>query len=101
MHLILSQIFHLISILIFLISLILPSCLTPFNIIWSKIGLLLNTITKPIILGLIFFVIITPLSIILRIFGRDQMGLKELKKNSYWIERKNTKFDVENFKNQF
>ena len=90
-----------IAILILIISLTVPIFLSPFNIIWSKIGLLINLITRPIILGLIFFILITPLSIVLRIFGRDQMNLKKLEKNSYWIDRKISKFDIENFKNQF
>jgi len=97
----LSLIFLSFSIIILIISLTVPIVLRPFNIVWSKLGLIINTITRPIILGFIFFILITPLSLVLRIFGRDQMNLKKIKKNSYWIERKISKFDIENFKNQF
>ena len=62
--------------------------LSPLNNLWIKLGELLGSIVAPIIMALVYFLILTPISLLVRIFGKDLLGLKFLKKqNSYWIKR--------------
>lgn len=77
-----------------------PNSLTRLNKLWMEIGLILGRIISPITLGLIFFGIFTPVSIILKIIGRDELRLKLVQKQSHWITKKNTTFS-ENFNHQF
>jgi len=73
--------------------------LTPFNKIWMKFGLLLGSVISPIVMGVIFFGIITPTGFILRIFKKDILMLKIKPNNStYWIDKDNSNNDM---KNQF
>ncbi len=93
------QVWFLIISLIFLILGLLNSkILTPFNIIWIKFGLLLGRIASPIVMGFIYFFVVTPTGVIMKIFGKDLLGLKQSKKDSYWIERKKSSSSM---KNQF
>ena len=63
--------------------------LTPLNKTWIKFGEILGLIIAPIVMGLVYFVILTPVSLIVRLFGKDLLGLKFLKENeTYWIKRK-------------
>jgi len=61
--------------------------LKPLNSAWIKLGEILGKIIAPIIMAVIFFFILTPLSFIIRIFGKDPLKLKISKDNSYWIKR--------------
>ena len=61
--------------------------LKPLNSTWIKLGEILGKIIAPIIMAVIFFFILTPLSFIIRIFGKDPLKLKISKDNSYWIKR--------------
>ena len=72
--------------------------LTPFNKIWFKFGILLGNLISPIILGIIFFLIITPTSLIMKILGKNLLNLKKNNKSSYWVERPKIKSKM---KNQF
>ena len=72
--------------------------LTPFNKIWFKFGVLLGNLISPIILGIIFFLIITPTSLIMKILGKNLLNLKKNNKSSYWVERPKIKGKM---KNQF
>ena len=63
--------------------------LSPLNKTWIKFGEILGTLIAPIIMGLVYFVVLTPISLIVRISGKDLIGLKFLKKqDTYWIKRK-------------
>ena len=63
--------------------------LTPLNKTWIKFGEILGLIIAPIVMGLVYFFILTPVSLIVRLFGKDLLGLKFLKENkTYWIKRK-------------
>tara|TARA_X000000950_G_scaffold280020_1_gene373799 strand:- start:597 stop:977 length:381 start_codon:yes stop_codon:yes gene_type:complete len=63
--------------------------LSPLNKSWIKLGEILSIIIAPIVMALVYFVILTPVSIIVRIFGKDLLGVKFNKTiNSYWIKRK-------------
>ena len=78
-----------------------PSSLNVLNKLWFKLGMLIGRFLNPIVLGLIFYVIITPIALITRLFGRDVMRIKKRPVSSYWINRVPTDPDSESFKNQF
>ena len=61
--------------------------LTPFNKAWIKLGELLGKIIAPIIMGAIYFSILTPISLLVRLFGKDLLNLKRNKDQTYWIKR--------------
>ena len=61
--------------------------LSPFNNLWVKFGEFLGRIIAPIVMALVYFFILTPISLLVRVFGKDLLGLKFSKKNSYWINR--------------
>ena len=84
-----------------LISLLKPEFFLPLNKGWFFLGQLLGSIVSPIILGIIFFMIITPTGVIGRILGRDELRLKRKNVASYWIDRKSTERTSESFNNQY
>ncbi len=85
--------------LIFLILGVLNSkILSPLNKLWFKFGIFLGSIVSPIVMGFIFFLVVTPISLIMKIAGKDILNLKKNKKNSYWIENKDK---LTRMKNQF
>ena len=85
--------------LIFLVlGLINSKILTPLNQLWFKFGLLLGRIVSPLIMGVIFFFVVTPIGFIMRILGKDLLKLKFNKDKSYWIKKDGTKSKM---KNQF
>ena len=61
--------------------------LTPLNKTWVKFGELLGRIIAPLVMALVYFIILTPISLLLRVFGKDLLNLKYSKENSYWIKR--------------
>ena len=70
------------------VSLWVPRILRPLNRIWLKIGLLLNKVVSPIVLGIVFFGVLTPLGAVLRMRGKDPLRLRfEKDAPSYWIMR--------------
>jgi hypothetical protein len=75
--------------------------LLPLNKLWMKFGLLLGKIISPIVLGLIYFGIFTPISVISRVFGRDELLLRQRNGNSFWVRRDNGGEIHKSFKNQF
>ena len=78
-----------ISLIFFIITFLKPEILKPLNSIWIKFGEILGKVVAPIVMGIVFFVVLTPISLIVRAFGKDLLGLKITdKKNSYWIRRK-------------
>ena len=72
--------------------------LTPLNILWFKFGMLLGRFVSPIVMGLVFFLVVTPTGIIMRLFKKDLLKLKKNNSNTYWINRSESKSDM---KNQF
>ena len=85
--------------LFFLVTGLLNSkILTPLNKIWFKFGLFLGKIISPIIMGIIFFLVVTPIGLIMRLLGKDVLNLKYNKNKSYWIEKNEPKSKM---KNQF
>lgn len=75
------------SLIFFLISLIKPCLLRILNNLWIKLGISLGSVIAPIIMFLIFFFILTPISIFLRILGKDLLNIKYSNNNSYWRNR--------------
>ena len=82
------RIWSLIVSLIFLILGILNSnLLKPFNKIWFKFGIFLGKIVSPIIMGLVYFLVVTPTGFIMRFLGKDLLKLKKNKNNTYWLAK--------------
>lgn len=75
--------------------------LTPLNKAWFMLGLALGKVVSPVVLGIIFFGLITPIALIARLMGRDELKLKRPKKSTYWSEPIGSNSDADSFKNQF
>ena len=77
-----------ISVIFLVLGLLKSKLLSPLNEIWIKFGEILGRIIAPIIMALVYFLILTPISLLVRAFGKDLLGLMYLKQqNSYWIKR--------------
>ena len=87
-----------IAIIFLILGLINSKVLTPLNKLWFKLGLLLGKVISPLIMGIIFFLVVTPTALIMRIIGKDLLNLKFNNKKSYWIEKTGPKSKM---KNQF
>jgi len=72
--------------------------LTPLNKTWFKFGILLGSFASPIVMGIVFFAIVTPTSLIMRVLGKNLLNLKKGNKKTYWVERSPIKSKM---KNQF
>ncbi|MDA9974704.1 SxtJ family membrane protein [Candidatus Pelagibacter sp.] len=72
--------------------------LTPLNILWFKFGLFLGKVVSPLVMGIIFFAVVTPTGILMRIIKKDLLNLKFTNKNTYWIKKSKIKSTM---KNQF
>ena len=77
-----------VSIILFVVTLACPSILGPLNWAWFKFGLLLGLVMNPLILGFVFFLVVTPMAVIRRLLGKDSLHLKSKPDlESYWIDR--------------
>ena len=74
----------LISLVFFVLGLLNSKILTPLNKIWFKFGIFLGNIVSPVVMGLIYFVVVTPIALLLKVFGKDVLSLKKTKSNTYW-----------------
>ena len=80
--------FLILAIFFLILGLINSKILTPFNKTWIKFGEVLGSVVAPLVMVAIYFIVLTPLSFLIRIFGKDLLKLKFDKKiNSYWIEK--------------
>ena len=95
-----AQAFAILAALFLLITVIIPRVLLPLNKLWMRLGLLLGMIVSPIVLGIIFFGLVTPYGVVMGMFGRDELRLKFTKKSSHWISRSES-IKSDSFKNQF
>ena len=86
------------SAIFFILGITNSNLLLPVNKIWFKIGIFLGKIISPLVMGLIFFLVITPIGLILRIFRKDVLKLKFSSNKSYWIDKDSPKSTM---KNQF
>ena len=89
--------FVVLSIVFLIITIIRPNLFTFLNQLWIQFGILLGKIISPVVMGLVFFFVITPIGIFLKIFKKDVMGLKR-GASSYWINRKDK---LQSMKKQF
>ena len=87
-----------IAVIFLTLGLINSRILTPLNILWFKFGIFLGKIVSPIVMGVIFFFIVTPIAILMRISKKDLLNLKFNNKETYWIKKSNYKSKM---KNQF
>ena len=87
-----------ISFIFLFLGLLNSKILTPLNKLWFKFGIFLGKIISPLIMGVIFFFVVTPIGLIMRLLGRDLLNLKYNKGKSYWIEKSGPKSKM---KNQF
>ena len=88
----------LISSIFLILGLINSKILTPLNRLWFKFGLLLGKFISPLIMGIIFFVVVTPIGIVMRVLKKDLLNLKYNQKETYWIKKTGPKSKM---KNQF
>ena len=62
--------------------------LTPLNRLWAKFGIILGSIIAPIVMGVVFFLVVTPIGLVMKIIGKDLLSIKyDKKKETYWIKR--------------
>ena len=87
-----------ISAVFLILGLLKSKLLTPLNKLWFRFGIFLGKIISPIIMGFIFFLVVTPIGLIMRLLGKDVLNLKYNKERSYWIEKNGPKSKM---KNQF
>ncbi len=83
------------------VTLAAPRWLAPFNRLWFKLGELLGRIVSPLVMGIIFFGLITPLAVFGRLRGRDELRLRRRPLPSYWVDRDPPGPGGDSFKNQF
>ena len=88
-----------ISLIFLILGLLKSKILTPLNKLWSKLGIFLGIVVAPIVMALVFFLVVTPIGIFMRLMGKDLLNLKYNKnKDTYWISRDK---DTTTMKRQF
>ena len=87
-----------ISLIFFILGLINSNILSPLNKIWFKFGILLGKIISPLVMGCIYFSVVTPIGILMKILKKDLLNLRYNNEKSYWIEKNEIKSKM---KNQF
>ena len=87
-----------ISVIFIILGLLNSNLLTPLNKLWFKFGIFLGNVISPLVMGIIFFAVVTPIALLMRILGKDILNLKKKNKNSYWIDCKDS---LSKMKNQF
>ena len=76
------------AVLFFVVAMARPSVLGPLNRAWMKFGLLLSRVVNPFILGVVFFLVITPMAVVRRLLGKDSLHLESKPSlESYWVDR--------------
>ena len=87
-----------ISIIFLFLGLINSKILNPFNKLWFKFGIFLGKIISPLVMGIIFFLVVTPIGLLMRLLNKDLLNLRFNNNSSYWIEKNEPKSKM---KNQF
>tara|TARA_Y100000590_G_C15720427_1_gene1013372 strand:+ start:627 stop:1010 length:384 start_codon:yes stop_codon:yes gene_type:complete len=85
-----------ISLCFLILGIMNSSFLTPFNKIWMRFGAILGKIISPIVMGFIYFFVVTPIGILLRLINKDILKLKNNNDNTYWIKKDNTNSSMNN-----
>ena len=86
-----------VGIIFLILGIINSKLLTPFNILWMKFGLLLGKIVSPIVMGFVFFGVVTPISIIMKLLRKDLLNLKRNKKETYWLKKEEIKSNMKKY----
>ena len=86
------------SFVFLILGLLNSKILTPLNKAWIKLGDILGRIIAPIVMGIVFFLVVTPIGILMKVLGKDVLSLKLTKENSYWINRKK---NIQSMKKQY
>tara|TARA_B110000008_G_C16947960_1_gene555244 strand:- start:1712 stop:2095 length:384 start_codon:yes stop_codon:yes gene_type:complete len=86
----------LLSLIFLILGLTKSRILTPLNLLWFKFGMLLGRIVSPIVMGLVFFLVVTPTGLIMRGLKKDLLKLKKKKSNTYWVNRDQDNTDMRN-----
>jgi len=97
----LSYGFGIVSLIFLAVTLTHAEILNPLNKLWMSLGFLMGKLVNPIVVGIIFFCLFTPIGFFMRIFGRDILQLEIKNKDSYWRDRNQVDGINESFKNQF
>ena len=93
----LNLLFLIFSITFLILGILNSKIFTPLNKVWFKFGIILGKIISPIIMGIIFFLVVTPIGLIMKTLGKDLLKLKYNKKDStYWIEKNGPKSKMNN-----
>ena len=87
-----------ISLIFFILGIFNAKILTPLNKVWMSFGKLLGNFVSPLVMGIIFFGVVTPTGLILKLFSKDILNLKKNKNDTYWLKKNNSN---NNMKNQF
>ena len=87
-----------ISLIFLVLGLLNSKLLSPFNLVWVKFGELLGRIIAPIVIAIVYFIIVTPIGLFMRLIGKDLLSTKFSKNNSYWIKREK---NIGSMKRQF
>tara|TARA_Y100001970_G_C13674904_1_gene574856 strand:- start:98 stop:487 length:390 start_codon:yes stop_codon:yes gene_type:complete len=87
-----------IAVIFLILGLLNSRILTPLNILWMKFGMYLGIFISPIVMGFVFFLVVTPIGLIMKIFGKDLLNLKKNQKTTYWLDKDKIKSSM---KNQF
>ena len=84
------------------VALLLPTVLGPLNKVWTLFGLLLHKITNPIITGIMYFLVISPIGLLMRLLGKKPLAMKfDAEADSYWIDVSEQQRQGDEFNNQF
>lgn len=94
-------VFLVLSILFLVTSLVKADLLLPLNKLWMRLGLLLGAIVSPIVMGVIFFGLFTPMSLVMRLIGRDELRLNVTTRKTHWKQRPRADHQDDSFKYQF
>ena len=96
-----NLVISIVAILFAAATLLSPQSLAPLNRLWYGLGMMLGKIISPIVLGFIFFVLITPVALVTRLFGRDELKTKKRNVTSYWTDRSPPGPPSDSFKKQY
>jgi len=85
-----------ISIIFLLLGLVNSKILNPLNKLWFKFGIFLGKVISPLVMGIIFFLVVTPIGLLMRLLNKDLLNLKFNNNSSYWIEKTEPKSKMNN-----
>ena len=84
------------------VAILVPQALAPLNRVWTRFGMLLHKVVNPVVLGVMFFVVVTPIGLLMRALGKKPLKLDfDREATSYWVERRPPGPGPESFKDQF